>query len=87
MSEEPFASFQPSVDPPEAGKPPKKNGRGKGKNKSAKLKESTPSAEPKVRKSRKAKADPPELSFIQLLMMLKPKQRQRVLFVLNKIFA
>lgn len=87
MSDAPFASFQPSADLPEAGEAPKKNGRGKGKNKSAKPKESAPPAEPKVRKARKAKADPPELSFIQLLMMLKPKQRQRVLFVLNKIFA
>ncbi len=40
----------------------------------------------KTRK-RRAKADPPELSFIQLLMHLSEKQRKRVLDVLNKIFA
>jgi hypothetical protein len=40
----------------------------------------------KTRKKRKVKVDPPELTFIQLLMHLSDKQRRRVVDVLNKIF-
>ena len=38
------------------------------------------------RKTRKVSVDPPELTFIQLMMHLNEKQRERVLHVLNKVF-
>ena len=41
----------------------------------------------KTRKPRRAKADPPELFFIQRMMHLSEKKRKHILDVLNKIFA